>query len=184
MFIPRDARRCAIFIPNAQFGQHKVITQSGRALATAVRADYAGLKSRLGHQFGHDFVIRVGAFQEAVATANLAFEGRGHLVFERRLCSTTDTGRGTDARLLLSETFLHSEYRLAVLCGQKSAFIGLLGQRQELITLKACQALVVFLDNDYQIVGMQVFVPSVTTFRRVGWKRRIKAGEVEERQAA
>lgn len=181
--IPKNSRYCTILLASAQFGQHKVITNYGRELAQQVAADYNRLKTQLEGQFGERFLIRTGAFQAAVATANLAFDGRGHLTTDARLGTVAHTRQSAN-NAMLRETFLDSDCRLAVVCGQKSAFVEIFGAKPELHELRSCQALIVFIDSDYHIISTQVLVPEATVFRRDGWRRRIPDLVARQRLAA
>lgn len=168
--IPKNARYCAILMASAPFSQHKAITEYGRQLAVNVGGDYGRIKLQLEHRFGGDFAIKTGAFQAAVATANLTFNGLGHLTVDARL--GTIATRKPASMALLHDTFFDSGYRLAVICGQKAAFMEMLGVIPELTELRSCQALIVFLDHDGLVVSKQMLVPSITVFRRIKWSRR------------
>lgn len=167
---------------SAPFGQHKMITDYGRQLALNVRGDYDRVKTELEHRFGGDFVIKTGAFHASVATANLVFHGRGHLTIDARLGTIAPSRQSADKDMLY-DVFMYSDCRLAVICGQKSAFMEMLGVSPELTALRSCQAMIVFLDHNGLIVGKQTIVPSTTVVRRTKWGRR-EADAVVQRLAA
>lgn len=177
--IPKNSRYCAILLASAPFGQHKVITEYGRELANKVAADYQDLKSELAHHFGKEFAVKAGAFQAAVATANLAFDGLGYLSTDARLGTVSPT-RQPASLSLIHDAFLYSGCRLAVICGQKSAFMQMVGVLPELIELRSCQSLLVYLDQDGKLVGTQVFAPVATVVWRNGWRRRVNVAAIQK----
>jgi hypothetical protein len=182
--IPKDSRYCAILLVSAQFGQHKIITDYGRELAHKVAGSYTQLKMQLASRFGHEFVIKAGAFQAAVATANLTFNGRGHLMIDARLGTIAAKRQSADGLEVIQSAFVGSDCCLCVICGQKSAFMETIGVNRELSELRSCQALLVYFDQDWRLISTQVFAPEATTFQRDGWRRHVQAEQATKRLAA
>lgn len=182
--IPKKAVYCGILMASAPYGEFKVITDYGRTMAQKVAGDYGGLKGELANRFGTEFAIKTGAYHAAVATANLTFDGRGHLMTDARLGTVAPKRQSTVGLTIINDAFLDSGCRLAVICGQKSAFIEMLGLTPELIELRSCQALIVFLDKDGKLINTQVFAPDNTAVRRQGWRRRVTVRHALERMAA